>query len=164
MVHCTWVLIYIYIYLYIHTRGFIILHCGLLLSSYLLNYFTFLVVVLLQLISATDRPRQSTDHPIKFISRRHPYSLKFKIKPGKKLVVYFNNQQYSDRPTNGLYLHDPWVWVRCSVCGNYLYPIRFWPISVNLLAISYFSSSCTPFWATQLKDWLFNPTHLSSLS
>ncbi|KHN35102.1 Light-mediated development protein DET1 [Glycine soja] len=35
-----------------------------------------------KLISATDRHRQSTDHPIKFILRRHPYSLKFKIKPG----------------------------------------------------------------------------------
>ncbi|XP_057972150.1 light-mediated development protein DET1 isoform X2 [Malania oleifera] len=35
-----------------------------------------------KLISATDRPRQSTDHPIKFILRRKPYSLKFKIKPG----------------------------------------------------------------------------------
>ncbi|KAM7491055.1 hypothetical protein LguiA_033976 [Lonicera macranthoides] len=35
-----------------------------------------------QLISATDRHRQSTDHPIKFISRRQPNSLKFKIKPG----------------------------------------------------------------------------------
>ncbi|KAF7837373.1 light-mediated development protein DET1 isoform X1 [Senna tora] len=35
-----------------------------------------------KLISATDRHRQSTDHPIKFILRKHPYSLKFKIKPG----------------------------------------------------------------------------------
>lgn len=35
-----------------------------------------------KLISATDRHRQSTDHPIKFITRRQPYSLKFKIKPG----------------------------------------------------------------------------------
>ncbi|KAI4352620.1 hypothetical protein L6164_006855 [Bauhinia variegata] len=35
-----------------------------------------------KLISATDRHRQSTDHPIKFILRRHPYTLKFKIKPG----------------------------------------------------------------------------------
>ncbi|QCD91752.1 light-mediated development protein DET1 isoform X2 [Vigna unguiculata] len=35
-----------------------------------------------KLISATDRHRQSTDHPIKFISRRRPGSLKFKIKPG----------------------------------------------------------------------------------
>ncbi|KAM7266619.1 hypothetical protein ACFE04_004516 [Oxalis oulophora] len=35
-----------------------------------------------KLISATDRHRQSTDHPIKFISRRHPNMLKFKIKPG----------------------------------------------------------------------------------
>ncbi|KAK8471793.1 hypothetical protein PHAVU_002G035400 [Phaseolus vulgaris] len=35
-----------------------------------------------KLISATDRHRQSTDHPIKFILRRYPYSLKFKIKPG----------------------------------------------------------------------------------
>ncbi|XP_050365203.1 light-mediated development protein DET1 [Argentina anserina] len=35
-----------------------------------------------KLISATDRHRQSTDHPIKFILRRQPYALKFKIKPG----------------------------------------------------------------------------------
>ncbi|KAK6126679.1 hypothetical protein DH2020_039574 [Rehmannia glutinosa] len=35
-----------------------------------------------QLISSTDRHRQSTDHPIKFISRRQPNILKFKIKPG----------------------------------------------------------------------------------
>ncbi|KAK3017368.1 hypothetical protein RJ639_005555 [Escallonia herrerae] len=35
-----------------------------------------------ELISATDRHRQSTDHPIKFILRRQPNSLKFKIKPG----------------------------------------------------------------------------------
>ncbi|XP_010246313.1 PREDICTED: light-mediated development protein DET1 isoform X2 [Nelumbo nucifera] len=35
-----------------------------------------------KLISAADRHRQSTDHPIKFISRKHPNSLKFKIKPG----------------------------------------------------------------------------------
>ncbi|KAM7266229.1 hypothetical protein ACFE04_004126 [Oxalis oulophora] len=35
-----------------------------------------------KLISATDRHRESTDHPIKFISRRHPNMLKFKIKPG----------------------------------------------------------------------------------
>ncbi|XP_051148931.1 light-mediated development protein DET1 isoform X2 [Andrographis paniculata] len=35
-----------------------------------------------KLISATDRHRQLTDHPIKFISRRHPNVLKFKIKPG----------------------------------------------------------------------------------
>ncbi|KAJ6383227.1 hypothetical protein OIU76_000013 [Salix suchowensis] len=35
-----------------------------------------------KLISATDRHRPSTDHPIKFISRRQPHTLKFKIKPG----------------------------------------------------------------------------------
>lgn len=35
-----------------------------------------------KLISAADRHRQSTDHPIKFISRRQPNILKFKIKPG----------------------------------------------------------------------------------
>ncbi|KAI9165764.1 hypothetical protein LWI28_019969 [Acer negundo] len=35
-----------------------------------------------KLISATDRHRQSTDHPIKFISRRQPRTSKFKIKPG----------------------------------------------------------------------------------
>ncbi|URE15997.1 De-etiolated protein 1 Det1 [Musa troglodytarum] len=35
-----------------------------------------------KLISSTDRHRHSTDHPIKFISRRQPNALKFKIKPG----------------------------------------------------------------------------------
>ncbi|CAD5187736.1 unnamed protein product [Musa acuminata subsp. malaccensis] len=35
-----------------------------------------------KLISSTDRHRHSTDHPIKFISRRQPNVLKFKIKPG----------------------------------------------------------------------------------
>ncbi|KAJ8749729.1 hypothetical protein K2173_012280 [Erythroxylum novogranatense] len=35
-----------------------------------------------KLISASDRHKPSTDHPIKFISRRQPYILKFKIKPG----------------------------------------------------------------------------------
>ncbi|XP_021757097.1 light-mediated development protein DET1-like isoform X1 [Chenopodium quinoa] len=35
-----------------------------------------------KLISATDRHRQSTDHPIKFTSRRQPKIPKFKIKPG----------------------------------------------------------------------------------
>ncbi|KAE8660961.1 Light-mediated development protein DET1 [Hibiscus syriacus] len=35
-----------------------------------------------KLISATDRPRQSTDHPIRFTSRRQPNSHKFKIKTG----------------------------------------------------------------------------------
>ncbi|GAA0140857.1 ubiquitin-protein ligase [Lithospermum erythrorhizon] len=35
-----------------------------------------------KLISAIERHRQSTDHPIKFISRRQPNILKFKIKPG----------------------------------------------------------------------------------
>ncbi|XWS68405.1 hypothetical protein CRYUN_Cryun04dG0087300 [Craigia yunnanensis] len=36
-----------------------------------------------QLNSATDRHRQSTDYPIRFISRRQTNILKFKIKPGK---------------------------------------------------------------------------------
>ncbi|KAL4351229.1 hypothetical protein GQ457_06G003860 [Hibiscus cannabinus] len=35
-----------------------------------------------KLISATDRPRQSTDHPIRFISRRQPNLHNFKIKTG----------------------------------------------------------------------------------
>ncbi|XP_026664116.2 light-mediated development protein DET1 isoform X4 [Phoenix dactylifera] len=35
-----------------------------------------------KLISATVRHRHSTEHPIKFISRRQPNILKFKIKPG----------------------------------------------------------------------------------
>lgn len=51
-----------------------------------LNY-----MILPQLISAADRHRQSTDHPIKFISRRQPNTLKFKIKPGTyfKLLTSF---------------------------------------------------------------------------
>ncbi|KAL6006698.1 acid phosphatase det1 [Asimina triloba] len=36
----------------------------------------------IKLISATDRHRQSTENPIKFISRRQPNTLKFKIKLG----------------------------------------------------------------------------------
>ncbi|PWA41427.1 light-mediated development protein DET1 [Artemisia annua] len=40
-----------------------------------------------KLISAADRHRQSTDHPIKFILRRPPYTLKFKIKPGPEAGV-----------------------------------------------------------------------------
>nr|CAD1837241.1 unnamed protein product [Ananas comosus var. bracteatus] len=35
-----------------------------------------------KLISATDRHRHASEHPIKFISRRQPNVLKFKIKPG----------------------------------------------------------------------------------
>ncbi|ONK59113.1 uncharacterized protein A4U43_C08F3100 [Asparagus officinalis] len=35
-----------------------------------------------KLISATDRHRHATEHPIKFSSRRPPNSVKFKIKPG----------------------------------------------------------------------------------
>ncbi|CAN0916039.1 Light-mediated development protein DET1 [Linum grandiflorum] len=35
-----------------------------------------------KLISASERHRTSVDHPIKFISRRQPCMLKFKIKPG----------------------------------------------------------------------------------
>lgn len=47
----------------------------------------------LQLISAADRHRHSTEHPIKFISRRQPHILKFKIKPGKHAMLssYQNN-------------------------------------------------------------------------
>ncbi|XP_076955857.1 light-mediated development protein DET1-like [Bidens hawaiensis] len=40
-----------------------------------------------KLISAADRHRQSTDHPIKFILRRPPHTLKFKIKPGPEAGV-----------------------------------------------------------------------------
>ncbi|XP_047321738.1 light-mediated development protein DET1 [Impatiens glandulifera] len=40
-----------------------------------------------KLISATDRHRQFMDHPIKFIGRRPPHALKFKIKPGPEVGV-----------------------------------------------------------------------------
>ncbi|KAF9603755.1 hypothetical protein IFM89_037841 [Coptis chinensis] len=49
-------------------------------------------ISVVQLISAIDRHRQSTEHPIKFISRRHPNIFKFKIKPGK--VSNFNYNIY----------------------------------------------------------------------
>ncbi|CAA2982307.1 Hypothetical predicted protein [Olea europaea subsp. europaea] len=42
-----------------------------------------------QLISATDRHRQSADHPIKFSSRRQQNNLKFKIKTGTFIQVNF---------------------------------------------------------------------------
>ncbi|WRX15530.1 De-etiolated protein 1 [Theobroma cacao] len=59
--------------------SFLIVH---LLSGILLIKTSPLSCMLLQLISATDRHRQVTDHPIRFISRRQPNNLKFKIKPG----------------------------------------------------------------------------------
>ncbi|KAK9060625.1 hypothetical protein SSX86_021331 [Deinandra increscens subsp. villosa] len=40
-----------------------------------------------KLISAADRHRQSTDHPIKFILRRPPHTLKFKIKTGPEAGI-----------------------------------------------------------------------------
>ncbi|KAI3803175.1 hypothetical protein L1987_31324 [Smallanthus sonchifolius] len=40
-----------------------------------------------KLISAADRHRQSTDHPIKFILRRPPHTLRFKIKPGPEAGI-----------------------------------------------------------------------------
>ncbi|CAA2982306.1 Hypothetical predicted protein [Olea europaea subsp. europaea] len=42
-----------------------------------------------KLISATDRHRQSADHPIKFSSRRQQNNLKFKIKTGTFIQVNF---------------------------------------------------------------------------
>lgn len=44
---------------------------------------------LMQLISATDRHRHATEHPIKFSSRRPPNSVKFKIKPGTCLWQFY---------------------------------------------------------------------------
>ncbi|KAL3625245.1 acid phosphatase det1 [Castilleja foliolosa] len=46
-----------------------------------------------KLISATDRHRQSTDHPIKFILRRQPNTLKFKIKPGRSQAVLIHGRK-----------------------------------------------------------------------
>lgn len=66
-------------------NGFLVL-CFLLLFLHLFTFDD--PVIHLQLISATHRHRQSTDHPIKFISRRPPYYLKFKIKPGN--CLYFH--------------------------------------------------------------------------
>ena len=41
-----------------------------------------------QLISAIDRHRHCTEHPIKFISVRSPNVVKFKIKPGTGQLVW----------------------------------------------------------------------------
>lgn len=60
----------------------------------IINFFRFgsmtleSLYICMQLISAADRHRQSTDHPIKFILRRPPYTLKFKIKPGLHIKCY----------------------------------------------------------------------------
>ncbi|CAA7410958.1 unnamed protein product [Spirodela intermedia] len=43
-----------------------------------------------KLISAVERPRQVIDHPVKFISRRQPSTLKFKIKSGPEAGVADN--------------------------------------------------------------------------
>lgn len=40
------------------------------------------MLFVVQLISSTDRHKPCMEHPIKFISRRRPNTLKFKINPG----------------------------------------------------------------------------------
>ncbi|XP_022146892.1 light-mediated development protein DET1 isoform X1 [Momordica charantia] len=71
-----------------------------------------------KLISATDRHRQSTDHPIKFILRRPPYSLRFKIKSGPEGGI-------TDGRTKGIssFLFHPFLPLALSVQQTtYLHP------------------------------------------
>ncbi|XP_023526408.1 light-mediated development protein DET1-like isoform X2 [Cucurbita pepo subsp. pepo] len=71
-----------------------------------------------KLISATDRHRQSTDHPIKFILRRPPYSLRFKIKSGPEGGI-------TDGRTKGIstFLFHPFLPLALSIQQTtYLHP------------------------------------------
>lgn len=78
-----------------------------------------------KLISAIDRHRHSTEHPIKFISRRQPNILKFKIKPGPEAGG-------SDgRPKRiSSFLFHPYLPFALSIQQTYMQPtvvnIHFW--------------------------------------
>ncbi|XP_044509672.1 light-mediated development protein DET1 isoform X2 [Mangifera indica] len=67
-----------------------------------------------KLISSTDRHRQSTDHPIKFISRRQPHTLKFKIKPGPEAgTIDTRTKRYSS------FLFHPFLPLALSIQHNW---------------------------------------------
>ncbi|KAL1106118.1 hypothetical protein V6Z11_D04G179700 [Gossypium hirsutum] len=77
-----------------------------------------------KLISATDRPRQSTDHPIRFISRRQPNILKFKIKTGPE----FGGADGRSKKYSHFLFHPAW-----PLALSFIQPSLFLPPSaVNI--------------------------------
>lgn len=65
---------------------FILVNLGACIGSSYLYFEAFNRILscqsLFQLISSIDRHKPCAEHPIKFISRRRPNTLKFKINPG----------------------------------------------------------------------------------
>ncbi|MBA0815012.1 hypothetical protein Gohar_020790 [Gossypium harknessii] len=95
----------------------------LLLQTWLISASPF-SGMFLQLISATDRPRQSTDHPIRFISRRQPNILKFKIKTGPE----FGGADGRSKKYSHFLFHPAW-----PLALSFIQPSLFLPPSaVNI--------------------------------
>ncbi|XP_042411975.1 light-mediated development protein DET1-like isoform X2 [Zingiber officinale] len=69
-----------------------------------------------KLISATDRHRHSTDHPLKFISRRQPNVLKFKIKTG------VDSSNADGRAKRSSFLFHPYLPLVLSIQQIYMQP------------------------------------------
>ncbi|XP_074562830.1 light-mediated development protein DET1-like isoform X1 [Curcuma longa] len=69
-----------------------------------------------KLISATDRLRHSTDHPLKFISRRQPNVLKFKIKTG------VDSSSADGRARRSSFLFHPYLPLVLSIQQTYMQP------------------------------------------
>ncbi|TYI33631.1 hypothetical protein ES332_A04G147500v1 [Gossypium tomentosum] len=77
-----------------------------------------------KLISATDRPRQSTDHPIRFNSRRQGDILKFKIKTGPE----FGSADGRSKKYSHFLFHPVW-----PLALSFIQPSLFLPPSaVNI--------------------------------
>ncbi|KAK1273764.1 Light-mediated development protein DET1 [Acorus gramineus] len=70
-----------------------------------------------KLISAMDRHRQSTEHPIKFMSRRQPLIQKFKIKPGPEADVVDNRTRRISS-----FLFHPFLPFVLSIQQTYMQP------------------------------------------
>ncbi|XP_074584095.1 light-mediated development protein DET1-like isoform X2 [Curcuma longa] len=69
-----------------------------------------------KLISSTDRHRHSTDHPIKFISRRQPNVPKFKIKTG------IDTGGADNRAKRSSFLFHPYLPLVLSIQQTYMQP------------------------------------------
>ncbi|KAJ6839093.1 light-mediated development protein DET1 [Iris pallida] len=78
-----------------------------------------------KLISSTDRHRHATEHPIKFISRRQPNILKFKIKPGSEAGA----QDVRPKRISSFLFH-PYLPFALSIQQTFMQPtvvnIHFW--------------------------------------
>ncbi|WOL08883.1 light-mediated development protein DET1 isoform X1 [Canna indica] len=71
-----------------------------------------------KLISATERLRHSTDHPIKFISRRQPHVLKFKMKTGLET----SGMDSSRTKKISSFLFHPYLPLALSIQQTYMQP------------------------------------------